>query len=191
VAKPRTAWRCQTCGASAPRWVGRCAECGEFGTYVEEIEQPFSEVRGLSVAARPGVATDAGLRTTRLHRCRRFDRAWRRAAGCRWCCWAGSRIGKSTLLRIAQAIAAAGQDAPWGGVAQQVGPQSTSPGADSRGRPPPELDVSPWNGPSGPGRASWHDRSRPPGPTEGHRAVSDRFAWPPDWRARLDPGSRH
>lgn len=40
MARLRTTWRCQTCGSSAPKWVGRCAECGEFGTYVEEIEQP-------------------------------------------------------------------------------------------------------------------------------------------------------
>lgn len=40
TAKPRITWRCQTCGAAAPRWVGRCNECGEFGTYVEEAERP-------------------------------------------------------------------------------------------------------------------------------------------------------
>ncbi len=40
MAKTRTVWRCQACGSSAPRWIGRCNECGEFGTYVEEIERP-------------------------------------------------------------------------------------------------------------------------------------------------------
>lgn len=42
AAKVRTTWRCQACGAGAPRWVGRCSECGEYGTYVEEIEAPAS-----------------------------------------------------------------------------------------------------------------------------------------------------
>ncbi|MBI5231904.1 MAG: DNA repair protein RadA [Coriobacteriales bacterium] len=39
MARARTVWRCQTCGASAPRWLGRCNECGEFGTFVEEAER--------------------------------------------------------------------------------------------------------------------------------------------------------
>jgi len=36
VARARTVWRCQSCGASAPKWYGRCPDCGEFGTFVEE-----------------------------------------------------------------------------------------------------------------------------------------------------------
>lgn len=36
MAKPRSSWRCQQCGHSEPRWVGRCSDCGEFGTFVEE-----------------------------------------------------------------------------------------------------------------------------------------------------------
>ncbi|MDP2181576.1 MAG: DNA repair protein RadA [Actinomycetota bacterium] len=39
-ARTRTVWRCQQCGASAPKWLGRCPDCAEYGTYVEEIEQP-------------------------------------------------------------------------------------------------------------------------------------------------------
>ncbi len=38
MARVRTVWRCQQCGASAPKWIGRCPECSEYGTYVEEIE---------------------------------------------------------------------------------------------------------------------------------------------------------
>ena len=33
-------WRCQQCGATAPRWLGRCNECGEYSSLVEEIERP-------------------------------------------------------------------------------------------------------------------------------------------------------
>lgn len=36
MAKPRSSWRCQQCGHSEGRWVGRCTQCGEFGTFVEE-----------------------------------------------------------------------------------------------------------------------------------------------------------
>ncbi|MBN1192632.1 MAG: DNA repair protein RadA [Coriobacteriia bacterium] len=36
MAKPRSVWRCQQCGHSAARWLGRCPDCGEFGSFVEE-----------------------------------------------------------------------------------------------------------------------------------------------------------
>ncbi|HUF84311.1 MAG TPA: DNA repair protein RadA [Acidimicrobiia bacterium] len=36
MAKPRTVHRCTECGATAARWLGRCPECGEWGTVVEE-----------------------------------------------------------------------------------------------------------------------------------------------------------
>ena len=34
--KQRTAFVCQSCGASATRWMGRCVVCGEWNTLVEE-----------------------------------------------------------------------------------------------------------------------------------------------------------
>ncbi len=36
MSKTAAVWRCNSCGATAPRWIGRCAECGEFDTYTEE-----------------------------------------------------------------------------------------------------------------------------------------------------------
>lgn len=45
MAKPRSLWRCQNCGAAAARWVGRCSDCGEYGTFVEEAEQPADRSR--------------------------------------------------------------------------------------------------------------------------------------------------
>lgn len=36
MAKAIAVWRCASCGATAPRWVGRCADCGEFNTFSEE-----------------------------------------------------------------------------------------------------------------------------------------------------------
>jgi DNA repair protein RadA/Sms len=38
--KTRTEAVCQSCGAKMPRWVGRCPECGEWGTVVEERTAP-------------------------------------------------------------------------------------------------------------------------------------------------------
>ncbi len=34
--KTKTLFVCQTCGAQSPRWVGRCQECDNWNTYVEE-----------------------------------------------------------------------------------------------------------------------------------------------------------
>ena len=51
--KARTVWRCQQCGATAPKWFGKCADCGEFGTFVEEAEQPFTEAG----PSRPAMTT--------------------------------------------------------------------------------------------------------------------------------------
>lgn len=36
MAKPRSTWRCQQCGYGSAKWLGRCPECAEFGTFVEE-----------------------------------------------------------------------------------------------------------------------------------------------------------
>ncbi|MCX8006627.1 MAG: DNA repair protein RadA [Coriobacteriia bacterium] len=34
--RARTEWRCSQCGQVAPKWLGRCPSCGEYGTFVEE-----------------------------------------------------------------------------------------------------------------------------------------------------------
>ncbi|PWS35385.1 DNA repair protein RadA [Falsiroseomonas bella] len=48
MAKDRTRFVCQACGAVAPKWQGRCDACGEWNTLVEEV----SEARGLGPAAK-------------------------------------------------------------------------------------------------------------------------------------------
>ena len=37
MAKVKTSFFCQNCGAQSPKWVGRCSACGEWNTYVEEV----------------------------------------------------------------------------------------------------------------------------------------------------------
>jgi DNA repair protein RadA len=39
MAKTRTIFFCSNCGASAPKWLGKCPHCGEWNTYQEEIVQ--------------------------------------------------------------------------------------------------------------------------------------------------------
>lgn len=37
MAKQKTTFFCQNCGASSPKWLGKCPSCGEWNTYVEEV----------------------------------------------------------------------------------------------------------------------------------------------------------
>lgn len=37
MAKAKTTYFCQNCGAQSPKWVGKCSSCGEWNTYVEEV----------------------------------------------------------------------------------------------------------------------------------------------------------
>ena len=37
--KRGTFFSCQNCGFRSPKWLGRCPECGEFSTMVEELEE--------------------------------------------------------------------------------------------------------------------------------------------------------
>ena len=39
MAKPRTIFFCSNCGASSPKWLGKCQHCGEWNTYQEELIQ--------------------------------------------------------------------------------------------------------------------------------------------------------
>ena len=37
MAKVKTSFFCQNCGAQAPKWMGKCTSCGEWNTFVEEV----------------------------------------------------------------------------------------------------------------------------------------------------------
>lgn len=37
MAKLKTTFFCQNCGAQSPKWVGKCSSCNEWNTYVEEV----------------------------------------------------------------------------------------------------------------------------------------------------------
>jgi DNA repair protein RadA/Sms len=51
LAKSKTLYSCSSCGASTPRWIGKCPVCGEFNTYIEETvieSKKGSEYRGFN-----------------------------------------------------------------------------------------------------------------------------------------------
>ncbi len=39
MAKTKTTFFCQNCGAQSAKWIGKCPSCGEWNTYVEEVVQ--------------------------------------------------------------------------------------------------------------------------------------------------------
>ena len=50
MAKVRTQYVCQNCGYNSPRYLGRCPNCGEWNTLVEEqVEQHLYLVVVLSI----------------------------------------------------------------------------------------------------------------------------------------------
>ncbi|MHB1342283.1 MAG: DNA repair protein RadA [Coriobacteriia bacterium] len=59
MAKLRTEWRCQQCGHAAAKWLGKCPECGEFGTFVEEMRsQPSGSGPSGGIARTPVKLSD-------------------------------------------------------------------------------------------------------------------------------------
>ena len=51
MAKVQTVHRCCECGATSPKWAGRCSDCGEWNTLVEEVGSPSQPVIGPTIAA--------------------------------------------------------------------------------------------------------------------------------------------
>ncbi len=49
MAKIKTIYTCQKCGAQSPKWMGKCSVCGEWNTYVEEIIEKKQSTGKLSV----------------------------------------------------------------------------------------------------------------------------------------------
>lgn len=39
MAKTKTTFFCQNCGAESPKWIGKCSSCGLWNTFVEEVVQ--------------------------------------------------------------------------------------------------------------------------------------------------------
>ena len=68
----RVRYTCQTCGYTSPKWLGRCPDCGEWNTFVEEVAGPGGErpraaaaphvvsVVDIPVDAEPRAATGIG-----------------------------------------------------------------------------------------------------------------------------------
>ncbi|HEX2686074.1 MAG TPA: AAA family ATPase, partial [Kofleriaceae bacterium] len=125
----RTIWRCQSCGHSETKWVGRCPLCQEWSSLVEEIERtPPSRpgAEGVSDGRSPVAITEIveisakDRRTTGIGE---LDRVLGggMVAGCLVLLGGDPGIGKSTLL--VQALAGL---ANRGGVLYATGEESVA-----------------------------------------------------------------
>lgn len=72
MAKQRSIYVCQSCGATAPKWAGQCPECGEWNTLVESVSDtrrggyagssPVPEVQTLeSISAESAPRVSTGM----------------------------------------------------------------------------------------------------------------------------------
>ena len=66
MAKLKSVFICSHCGADSPKWIGKCPECGEWNTYVEEViaQTPVQKraIPGLNKPdARPRLLRDVTL----------------------------------------------------------------------------------------------------------------------------------
>ena len=76
MAKTNTQYVCQSCGRITPRYMGKCPQCGEFGTMVEQLvaaapKTAAAKRRAATIAAAsvpqrlPEITADVAL----CHRC--------------------------------------------------------------------------------------------------------------------------
>jgi DNA repair protein RadA/Sms len=52
VPKLKTIYICQSCGYESPKWLGRCPECGEWNSMVEEFDNP-SPTKTIATVSKP------------------------------------------------------------------------------------------------------------------------------------------
>lgn len=45
MAKVKTIYACTNCGATSPKWMGKCSSCNAWNTYVEEVEVKTAETK--------------------------------------------------------------------------------------------------------------------------------------------------
>ncbi len=56
--QPATIYVCQNCGSQSRKWLGKCPDCGEWNSFVEEKFRPSAQTVGKSsaVGAKPGTS---------------------------------------------------------------------------------------------------------------------------------------
>ncbi|MCI0528879.1 MAG: DNA repair protein RadA, partial [Nitrospira sp.] len=104
--KAKTVFFCQNCGSQAPKWLGRCPDCGQYNTFVEEKLEPqarsgLSPIEGpRSIPRRVEEIEDVWEGTRLSTAIREFDRVLGGGVvpGATVLIGGDPGIGKSTLL---------------------------------------------------------------------------------------------
>ncbi len=80
MAKPKSYYFCNECGYQSSSWLGRCPECGKFGTFQEEVVQATKTSAGSKTAgsavSKPKLIRDVSASETQRvsTQCGEFDR---------------------------------------------------------------------------------------------------------------------
>jgi len=115
MSKLRTVFACQACGFESSKWLGRCPDCGEWNSMIEERQEPVAKGRGrqgelpIAVGGRPQPyeVVDAGEAARRSSGIEEFDRVLGGGIvpGSMVLIGGEPGIGKSTLLlQVAQLL---------------------------------------------------------------------------------------
>ena len=83
--RTQTRYVCQNCGYSTAKWLGKCPECGQWDTLVEEVAAPTAPTRQrpsyLTVTEAPTPKTLRQVNRVQVHRLstgiHEFDRVLR------------------------------------------------------------------------------------------------------------------
>ncbi len=128
MVRTRTLYACSQCGATFPRWLGKCSECGGWNTLTEEVRPAKPrEARRLSIARPPELLAEIGTDSAPMQPVgiEEFDRVTGGGlvAGSVILLSGEPGIGKSTLvLQVAEQIAS------------RVGPVLYASGEESTGQ---------------------------------------------------------
>ncbi len=85
MAKTKTTYFCQNCGAQSGKWIGKCPSCNEWNTYVEEVvskgDEPTPGIASTSTqrASKPQLINDISL--SEQHRIAVYDKELSRVLG--------------------------------------------------------------------------------------------------------------
>lgn len=117
MAKVKVEYACTACGFTSPKWLGKCPECGQWGSLVEEVAAPEAKYRVASEgfsASKPVPLADVSESASERTRCGigEFDRVMGGGVVPSSATLIGGDpgIGKSTvLLQVASGLAREGR----------------------------------------------------------------------------------
>lgn len=85
MAKTKTTYFCQNCGAQSAKWIGRCPSCNEWNTYVEEVVSKGDDAKipGISTTTQraPKPQAVAEISLSEQHRIPVYDKELSRVLG--------------------------------------------------------------------------------------------------------------